>query len=236
MEDEKKQDDLVIPDGTYSTRGGQGNFGVHGRERKRYKKNKRLTEHQWGELLGLLMTGHYTQKDLAAQYGVSETSIIAKRKKLGGIKIGQSSTTKSSLEAIDKTAQALIGAMGFSTEEAGRLITEAKRRTFQRNEALGKVATNILNEAYKTKKIDSAKDTIKVLLDFQTFFEKEFRLTGLCLGFEDGKFDTANDAPILTIAKMTDEDIAIEQARLGEGDELYDALDIDEGDYSETGE
>lgn len=219
-----------MPDGRHSTRGGKGAFGVEGVDRKKAKSRK-LTNHQWGELLGLLKTGHYTQKELASMYGVSVNAILTKRKKLGGIKIGESSTIKSSLAAIDKTAMALEKAIGFSTEEAGRLITEAKRETFKRNEMIGKLAERMIGKKVQdgTFNFAGSKDDIKVLLDFQLLFEKQLKLTGLCLGFEDGKFDTALDAPVLTIHKMTEEDIADAQSRMVDSDS-DEVDDFDESD------
>lgn len=183
--------------------------------KKLTKKPKvRLNGHQWGELIGLLKSGHFTQTELAEQYGVSVNAILVKRKKLGGIKIGESSTEKTTLSNIDKTVMALEGAIGFSTAEAGRLITEAKRETFRRGELIGKLTEHAMTKAFRDGNVDSIKDTVKVLLDCQALFEKQLRMTGLCLGFENGKFDTAADAPVLTILKMTDADIEEAQNRL----------------------
>lgn len=213
-----------IPDGTYSTRGGNGSFGIAGRSRK-VKKNKRLTPHQWGELIGLLKTGHYTQTELAEQYGVSVTAIAKKRKALGGVKIGENATTNTALAQAEKTAEVLNNAIGFSIEEAGRLITEAKRKTFRRNEAIGKVIESKMAIAVRDNNLASIKDDIKVLMDIQTAFERELRLTGMCLGFKDGEFDTASDVPVLTIEKMTEEEIYEAQHRLEEDDSMLDGSD-----------
>ena len=192
----------------------------------------RLNNHQWGELIALLKTGHYTQTQLAETYGVSVNAILTKRKKLGGIKIGESSTEKTTLSAIDKTVMAMEGAIGFSTVEAGRLITEAKRETFRRGELIGKLTEHAMTKAFREGNVDSIKDTVKVLLDCQALFEKQLRLTGLCLGFENGRFDTAADAPVLTIVKMTDADIAAVQDRFKD-DSNDDEDYIDDGDYED---
>jgi hypothetical protein len=203
--------------------------GDSGEKKVKRPRKARLNNHQWGELIALLKSGHYTQNELAETYGVSVNAILAKRKKLGGIKIGEASTEKTTLSAIDKTVMAMEGAIGFSTMEAGRLITEAKRETFRRGELIGKLTEHAMTKAFREGNVDSIKDTIKTLLDCQTLFEKQLRLTGLCLGFENGKFDTAADAPVLTIVKMTDEDIAEVQNRLREdtNDDDEDYLDDD---------
>lgn len=193
----------------------------------------RLNNHQWGELIALLKTGHYTQTQLAETYGVSVNAILTKRKKLGGIKIGESSTEKTTLSAIDKTVMAMEGAIGFSTVEAGRLITEAKRETFRRGELIGKLTEHAMTKAFREGNVDSIKDTVKVLLDCQALFEKQLRLTGLCLGFENGRFDTAADAPVLTIVKMTDADIAAVQDRFRDDSKDDDEDYIDDGDYED---
>jgi len=198
----------------------------------------RLTNHQWGELIALLKTGHFTQKELSLKFGVSVGSILQKRKKLGGVKIGEASTAKTTLAAIDKTVMAMEGAIGFSTVEAGRLITEAKRETFRRGELIGKLTEHAMTKAFRDGNVDSIKDTVKVLLDCQALFEKQLRMTGLCLGFENGKFDTAADAPVLTIIKMTDEDIANVQSSMRDDANEDDYIEDDyiEDDYEEGDE
>ncbi|MGZ8497404.1 MAG: hypothetical protein ACXWXL_03275 [Candidatus Binatia bacterium] len=239
----EEQKELEIPDGSYSTRGGNSRFGVDGKSSP--PKSKRLTPYQWGELLGLLKSGHYTQVDLAARYGVSVNAIINKRKKLK-VGIGDDVKEINALENINKTAEALTKAIGISTEEAGELITAARRKTLKRIESVGNVASKLYVDAAKKHDKDptcgalgAIKDDIKALLDIQALYEREIRLSGLCLGFKDGEFGEAdNNIPILTVLKMSDEDIERVQKELREGgdkdDDLDDPEDIepeDEGDF-----
>lgn len=195
-------------------------------------KSKRLTQFQWGELLGLLKNGQYKQKELAEKYGVSVQAIMMKRKKLGGVAIGEDSIQNSSLKKYtqDKeTVAALKQITGFTVAEAGQLITEAKRRAFERNEVLGKMANHLFTKAIVEKRLSSVKDDIKVILDLQLLFEKELRFSGLCLGFKDNDFSSTEDIPSLTISKMTPEDIANAQKKMRDSD----AEDAEEGSYTE---
>lgn len=206
----------------------------------KYTTGKQLTPHQWGELIDKLRAGTHTQKELAKEYNVSVNAIFKKRQRLGGITIGESSVeattlspvTKAELEKMDKI-------LGFTNEESSRLIIEAKRETFKRNEKLGKIVEVLIQKKIKDGSLNFSllKDDIRVLSEAQVFFERQLRLTGLCLGFKDGDFTSGADLPELTIRKMNDADIIDVQSRLVGNDEDVDdgeLLDDDEdGDYDE---
>lgn len=236
----EQSDEPNIPIVKYSHRGGDGVFGANGKKRRASRINNpnRLSPHQWSELLGLLKSGHYTQTELAAMYNVSSSAINAKRKALGGIGIGEDSTPKSKLDKIEKTADALSTAMAFSAEEAGSLINEAKRKTFRRNKAIGQLLEGFLQEGFKAGNLEAYRDKVKVVMDIQSGFEKELRLAGICLGFRDENYETAADAPVLTILKMSYEDELREKNKLKSDDTLSnDFLDgiEDPDDYIEDG-
>lgn len=243
-EREAKQDnEFDVEQPKYSHRGGNGVCGAKGKQRKTSRKNNtsRLSPYQWSELLGLLKSGHYTQVELASMYNVSVSAIANKRKTLGGITIGEGSTPQSKLDHINKTADALTSAMAFSAEEAGNLINEAKRKTFRRNKAIGQLLEGFLQEGFKGGNLEAYKDKVKVVMDIQSGFEKELRLAGICLGFRDENYETAADAPVLTILKMSYEDEVKQKNRLKSDFVDDDSLDneIDdhiEGEYIETQE
>ena len=203
------------------------------------EKKRRLTSYEWGELLGLLKLGNHTQLELAKMYGVTAAGIQYKRKALGGIDIGQDSMSKSSLDKVikerkedaieqKKIVNELKQIRGFTPAEAADLITEAKKETFLRNEQIGKLATHLLANAHKDKDIGKIKDSVKVLLDMQTIFEKQLRLAGFCLGFKDDNFDSIEDLPSITITKMTSGDIKAAQRKMSD-----DSDGVEDGRYSE---
>lgn len=190
-----------ISKSNFSNTGVEENVG----EKKRAKK-KQLTHHQWAELIGFLKSGHYTQVDLAERYGITTAAISAKRKKLGGVKIGENVNSKTTIEAIDAAATSISMAAGFSLEETGRIISEARRSSLKRTQFLGKVMEGVLSTALKEKKLSQVKDDVKVLLDVQAFFTNELKSVGLCLGLKDGELDSVDDLPVLEIVKMTAEE------------------------------
>ena len=211
----------------YSTRAGENTFGREQREKKtkdgdRAIKRKTLSPYQWGELLGMLQTGYYSQTELAEMYDISPQTIFKKRKeieeKLGKkIEIGKGDT-KNNLKKAEETSSQLKEAAAFSITEAGNLINEVRRKTFKRNKAIGQLAEGYLQEGYKSGNLEIIKDKVKVLIDVQALFEKELRISSLCLGFKEGEYGTVDEIPVLTIHKMTDEDVEREKNKINMDD------------------
>lgn len=176
------------------------------KEEKIKKSNgNRLTPHQWGELLGLLKSGHYTQKQLAEMYGVSVPAIQKKRKKLD-IKIGETAATSSSLDTIKKTKDAVETAMAFSIEESSALINDARRTAYKRYEMAGKIAEAHIAQALRDRNIEAVVPVIKVVNEWMTAIDKELSGKGKALGFKDGEYTTEDTLPTLVIQRMDEKE------------------------------
>jgi hypothetical protein len=195
---------------------------------RRSTKN-RLTKDQWDELLLKLMSGKYTQRQLAKEYEVSVQSIIQKRRKTD-TKIGDVAPQNKTIENAKKEAQSSNVATRLSLEDSGKLIADAKLTTFERIDMLGKLTGDLLKKAWLGGNIQGIGKDIKVLLDVQTMFEKEIRLKGICLGFPEGQFGIDESSlTVLTVNRMSDEEVQQAQDSLDDDDEWGD-------DYIESGD
>lgn len=205
-------------------------------EDKKKKTSKRLTPQQWNDLLQMLKSGHYTQKELSERYGVSVNSIIRMRKKHGGIAIAENATATASLGS-NKLSGEISRVVAYGIEEAERLMNETRRTTSRRLEMFGKVIEMRIAQGIREGNLASIESDVKVIgmaINAQaTILEKMSK----CLGFKDGEYDTQDSLPELRIEKMSDKEILdVQQQSLDDPLELAIngmSGDEEEDDYEE---
>lgn len=196
-------------------------------------RGNRLTKDQWDELLMKLMSGRHTQASLAREYNVSVQSIIMKRRKTD-TKIGDVEPQNKTIENAKAEIQNPNGRNTISLSDSEKLISETKLETFGRMDMLGKLAGKLVKEAYLAGNIAGIGKEIKVLLDIQALFEKEIRVKGICLGFPEGQFGVdQNNLTVLTVNRMSDEDVQRAQSDLEDDDEWGEDYIESDDDESE---